>query len=105
MEAESNFPSLNTSVSLILIGPAVLFYLLGPPCDKLVIQNSKTERTKLCQHRIKKELIKKKEIHPMKPTLDSHKIMILHNAGHDDSFSRVLQNKVAFYARGWNPMK
>ena len=26
-----------------------------------------------------------------------------HNAGHDASFARVLQNKLAFPAHGWNP--
>ena len=40
----------------------------------------------------------------MKPTLDIHEIMIVHNAVHDASFERVLQNKVAFSACGWNPM-
>ena len=40
----------------------------------------------------------------MKPTLDCHEIMIIHNAGHNASFARVPQNKVAFSPRGWNPM-
>ena len=40
----------------------------------------------------------------MKPTLDSHKIMIVKNDGHDASFARVSQNKVSFYACGWNLM-
>ena len=41
----------------------------------------------------------------MKPNLDIYEIMIVHNAGHDDSFARAPQNKVAFSVRGWNPMK
>ena len=40
----------------------------------------------------------------MKPTLGFHEITIAHNAVHDASFERVLQNKVAFSARGWTPM-
>ena len=40
----------------------------------------------------------------MKPTLDCHEIMIVHNDAHDDSFVCVPQNKVAFSVCGWNPM-
>ena len=40
----------------------------------------------------------------MKPTLDRHEIMIVHNAGHDYLFARVPQKNVAFSACGWNPM-
>ena len=40
----------------------------------------------------------------MKPTLDRHEIIIVHHYGHDVSFAHVPQNKVAFSARGWNPM-
>ena len=32
----------------------------------------------------------------MKPPLDCHEIMIVHNAGHDATFARVTQNKVDF---------
>ena len=40
----------------------------------------------------------------MEPTLDCHEIIIVHNPGHDASFARVSRNKVAFSARGCNPM-
>ena len=58
---------------------------------------------KIASERIEKELIKK-ERHKMKPTLDRHEIIIINNAGHNASFASVMQNKVAFSARGWNPM-
>ena len=40
----------------------------------------------------------------MKSTFDRHEITIVHNDGHDASFSRVPQKKIAFSVRGWNPM-
>ena len=40
----------------------------------------------------------------MKPNLDSHEIIIVHNDEHNASFARVPQNKLAFFVRGWNPM-
>ena len=40
----------------------------------------------------------------MKPTLDRHEIIIVHNDGHNASFSSVPQKKIAFSASGWNPM-
>ena len=49
-----NFPSLNMSMILRQNGPAVLVSLMEPPCGKLVIRKSKTDRTKLRQHRLKK---------------------------------------------------
>ena len=44
-----NFPSLNMSMILRQNGPAVLVFLMGPLCGKLVIQKCKMDRTKLCQ--------------------------------------------------------
>ena len=49
-----NFPSLNMSMILRQNGPAVLVSLMEPPCGKLVIRKSKTDRTKLRKHRLKK---------------------------------------------------
>ena len=40
----------------------------------------------------------------MKPTLDRHEIMIVHNSVHNALFAHVPQNKVALSARRWNPM-
>ena len=40
----------------------------------------------------------------MKPTLDCHEIMIVHNYIYNASFARVPQNKVSFSVRVWNPM-
>ena len=40
----------------------------------------------------------------MKPSLDSHEIFIVHNAGRDASFACFQQGKVAFSARGWDSM-
>ena len=50
MEEEYNYHFLNTSISLILNGPAVLVSLMGPPCGKFIVGKSKTYCTKLRQH-------------------------------------------------------